>query len=87
MIFSTRLLHHFPRVTSIVLVILQPVGVGAWCTICLFTAVVMLLMVPPAIDEVVAAMQFLRRVPRAGGNTWRAVSLGERKGDTVEQEP
>jgi uncharacterized membrane protein len=66
-----------PGVTSIVLVILQPIGVGAWCTVCLITAVVMLLMVPPALDEVIAATQFLLRVRRAGGKTWRAFWLGE----------
>jgi uncharacterized membrane protein len=46
-----------PGVTSIILVILQPLAVGEWCSICLATAVVMLLMVPPAIDEVVATIQ------------------------------
>jgi len=34
-----------PGVTSIVLVILQPVSIGAWCTLCLVASVVMLLMV------------------------------------------
>lgn len=53
-------------VTSIVLVMLQPIGVGAWCTICLITSVVMLLMVPPAIDEVCASVQFLRKSVKEG---------------------
>ena len=71
-----------PGVTSIALVILQPIGVGAWCSVCLITAVVMLLMVPPAIDEVIASTQFLLRVRRAGGRTWRAFWRGE--GDAGE---
>lgn len=66
-----------PGVTSIVLVILQPVGVGAWCTLCLAASVVMLLMVPPALDEVIAASQFLARTKREGGSLWRALWFGE----------
>jgi hypothetical protein len=66
-----------PGVTSIVLVILQPVGVGAWCTLCLAASVVMLLMVPPALDEVIATSQFLLRTRREGGSFWRALWLGE----------
>ena len=65
-----------PGVTSIVLVILQPVSVGAWCTLCLTTAVLMLLMVPPALDEVIATSQFLLRTRRDGGNVWRTLWLG-----------
>lgn len=45
-------------VVSIVLVMLQPIAVGAWCSICLFTALVMLFMIPVAVDEVVAMGQF-----------------------------
>lgn len=66
-----------PGVTSIVLVILQPVSIGAWCTLCLAASVVMLLMVSPALDEVIATCQFLLRTRREGGSVWRAVWLGE----------
>ncbi|HET9216682.1 MAG TPA: vitamin K epoxide reductase family protein, partial [Terriglobia bacterium] len=66
-----------PGVTSIVLVILQPISVGAWCTLCLVASVVMLLMVPPALDEVIATSQFLLRTRRDGGSVWRALWLGE----------
>jgi uncharacterized membrane protein len=72
-----------PGVTSIVLVILQPVSVGAWCTLCLAASVVMLLMVPPALDEVIATSQFLLRTRREGGSIWRALWLGE--GHTAEE--
>lgn len=67
-----------PGVTSIVLVILQPVSIGAWCTLCLVASVVMLLMVSPALDEVIATGQFLLRTRRAGGNVWRVFWRGER---------
>jgi hypothetical protein len=66
-----------PGVTSIVLVILQPVSIGAWCTLCLVAAAVMLLMVPPALDEVIATSQFLLRTRREGGSVWRSLWLGE----------
>lgn len=66
-----------PGVTSIVLVILQPVSIGAWCTLCLVASVVMLLMVSPALDEVIATGQFLLRTKREGGNIWRAFWRGE----------
>lgn len=66
-----------PGVTSIVLVILQPVSIGAWCTLCLVASVVMLLMVSPALDEVIATGQFLLRTRRERGHVWRAFWRGE----------
>jgi uncharacterized membrane protein len=65
-----------PGVTSIVLVMLQPIVVGAWCTICLTTAIVMLLMIPPAIDEVVATVQFLRQSKFQGKSLWTTFWYG-----------
>lgn len=67
-------------VTSIVLVMLQPIGVGAWCTLCLITAVVMLLMVPPAVDEVCASVQFLRIKVKEGKPFWRLFFFGSDEG-------
>jgi hypothetical protein len=61
---------------SIVLVILQPVAVGAWCTLCLMTAVAMLIMISPAIDEVVAMGQFLLGARREGKPLWRTFWVG-----------
>jgi uncharacterized membrane protein len=57
-------------VTSIVLIILQPLAVGAWCSLCLFTALAMLVMISPALDEVIATVQFLRRSHREGQPFW-----------------
>ena len=45
--------------TSIILVMLQPISVGAWCAICLTTATAMLIMIPLSLDEVLAMGQFL----------------------------
>ncbi|MFA6238077.1 MAG: NAD-dependent epimerase/dehydratase family protein [Bacteriovorax sp.] len=66
-----------PGVTSIALVILQPVAVNAWCALCLLTAVIMLLMVSPALDEVVACVQFLRASHKEGKPFWRTFLHGE----------
>jgi uncharacterized membrane protein len=63
-------------VTSIVLVILQPVVVGYWCTLCLMTALVMLLMIPFTVDELVAMGQFLKQSVREGNSLWRTFWIG-----------
>ncbi|HJT70827.1 MAG TPA: vitamin K epoxide reductase family protein [Terriglobales bacterium] len=70
-------------ITSIVLVVLQPVAVGTWCTLCLLTAAAMLVMIPLAIDEVVAMVQFLALARREGKPFWRTFWLG----DTINGEP
>ena len=57
-------------VVSIALVIAQPLVVGAWCTLCLASAVASLLMIGPAMDEVLASLQYLRRVRAAGLPFW-----------------
>jgi uncharacterized membrane protein len=63
-------------VVSLVLVVLQPVAVGAWCTLCLVTATVMLIMIAPAVDEVVAMGQFLVGARREGKSFWRTFWVG-----------
>ena len=72
-------------VVSMVLVVLQPVSVGAWCFLCLLTALMMLLMIPPAVDEVFATMQFLIQTKREGKSVWAAFwsggSVDRREGD------
>lgn len=57
---------------SVLLVIAQPVLYGAYCTLCLVSAVISLSMIPPAVDEVLASLQYLRRVHRSGGSAWSA---------------
>jgi hypothetical protein len=47
-------------VVSTILIILQPLAVGTWCTLCLITAILMLIAIPFAIAEVAATIQFLR---------------------------
>jgi uncharacterized membrane protein len=58
--------------TSVLLVILQPVVVGTWCTLCLVTAFISIVMISPAMDEVLASLQYLQRVKRQGYSVWDA---------------
>lgn len=58
-------------VVSVVLVFMQPLAVGAWCFLCLVTAVISLLLIWWAYDEVWASLKYLHRVYR------RTASLGE----------
>jgi hypothetical protein len=67
-------------VVHIVLVILMPVVVGEWCTLCLAAAGVMLVMIPLAVDEVVVMVQFMIQARREGKGLWRTFWVG----DTIE---
>lgn len=58
---------------SVLLVILQPVLFGTWCTLCLATAVISVVMIGPAMDEVLASLQHLRREAGEGRSWWRAL--------------
>jgi len=62
--------------THIILVILQPVMVGHWCTLCLAAATVMLVMIPLTLDEVIAMCQFLAQSVREGKPFWRTFWVG-----------
>ncbi len=63
-------------IISTVLVMLQPIAVGAFCTICLITALFMLIMVAVSLDEIVAMVQFLIIGKRAGRSAWRLFWTG-----------
>lgn len=68
---------------SIGLVIAQPVLYDSWCTLCIVTAIISVLMIGPAMDEVLASLQHIRRAPRdrRDGSMWRAFwGLAERDG-------
>lgn len=61
---------------SIVLVMLQPIAVGAWCGICLIIAACMLVMLALTVDEVVAVLQFLSSSRKEGKPFWRIFFQG-----------
>jgi hypothetical protein len=63
-------------VTSIILVIMQPVVVGAWCGLCLISAAALLMSVPLAVHEAIAVGQFLVAAKAQGKNLWQIFWLG-----------
>ncbi|MEX0880678.1 MAG: vitamin K epoxide reductase family protein [Thermoanaerobaculia bacterium] len=63
-------------IISTVLIILQPLAVGAWCTFCLISGALMLIMVALSLDEIVAMVQFLMQSKRAGRSAWRTFWVG-----------
>lgn len=57
---------------SILLVISQPVFLHNWCTLCLCSAVISVVMISPAMDELLASFQYLQRVKHKGFSVWKA---------------
>ena len=62
---------------SVLLVIAQPSVLHAWCTLCLFSALISLIMIGPAMDEVLASLQFLRRCSQTKTPVWDVFWHGE----------
>lgn len=58
---------------SVVLVILQPVAFGAWCSLCLVSAAISIGLLGPALREPLAALQHLRRAFERGDSLWGAL--------------
>ena len=63
-------------VVSIWFIVIQPIVIGTWCTLCLLTAVAMLIMIPLSLDELVAMGQFLVQSHRRGEPFWRTFFKG-----------
>ncbi|HEX7028198.1 MAG TPA: vitamin K epoxide reductase family protein, partial [Gammaproteobacteria bacterium] len=61
---------------SIFFIIIQPIVIGTWCTLCLVAALAMLIMIPYALDELVAMGQFMLDKRRHGKPFWRNFWLG-----------
>ena len=57
---------------SIMLVIFQPVLFDVWCTLCLASAAISVAMIGPAMDEVLASLQYLKRIKRSNVSLWKA---------------
>jgi len=65
---------------SIFFIIIQPIVIGTWCTLCLVAAAAMLLQIPYSLDEVIASGQFLIERKRRG----KSVMLAFFRGDTMK---
>lgn len=64
-------------VVSIFFIIIQPIWIGTWCTLCLIGAAAMLVQIPYSLDEIVATCQFLWRRKRAGKSLFRVFLFGD----------
>lgn len=62
---------------SVLLVILQPVLFDSFCTLCLASAVISVMMIGPAMDEMLASLQYLKRA-RASGHSWWSAFWGNK---------
>jgi uncharacterized membrane protein len=74
---------------SIFFIIIQPILIGTYCTLCLIAAVAMLIMIPLTLDEVVAMGQYMLRSVRDGRPFWRTFFQGgpEPMGTTDDKDP
>jgi uncharacterized membrane protein len=64
-------------VVSIYFIIIQPIVIGTWCTLCLIAALAMALMIPYALNEFVAMGQFMLYAYRKGKPFWRTFWTGD----------
>ena len=63
---------------SLMLVVFQPVLFDSWCTLCLASAVISIAMIGPAMDELLASLQYMKRVKESDASTWKAFwGIGE----------
>ena len=64
-------------IVSIYFIIIQPIVIGTWCTLCLVAALAMAVMIPYSLDEFVAMGQFLAWARRQGKPFWRTFWMGD----------
>ena len=64
-------------VVSIYFIIIQPIVIGTWCTLCLIAALLMTIMIPYQLDEFFAMGQFLIWARRKGKPLWRTFWMGD----------
>ncbi|MBX3619088.1 MAG: vitamin K epoxide reductase family protein, partial [Rhizobacter sp.] len=73
---------------SIFFIMIQPVMIGTWCTLCLVSAAAMVFMLPYTFDEVVAMGEFLVQARREKQSLWRVFWHGGTvKGARVDDSP
>lgn len=65
---------------SVFFIIIQPIVIGTWCTLCLVGALAMLLQIPYSLDEILATLQFLKNRRQQGRPLWYLLLHG----DTIE---
>ena len=61
---------------SIYFIIIQPIMIGTWCSLCLLAGIAMLIMIPYSLDELIAMGQYLVQSVRRGEPFWRTFFRG-----------
>ncbi len=64
-------------VVSVFFIIIQPIVIGTWCTLCLIGALAMLLQIPYSFDEILATLQFLKNRRQQGKSMWHTLLHGD----------
>ena len=64
-------------VVSIYFVIIQPIVIGTWCSLCLVAALAMAVMIPYSLNEFVAMGQFMVDARRKGKPFWHTFWTGD----------
>lgn len=62
---------------SVFFIIIQPIVIGTWCTLCLVGALAMLLQIPYSLDEILATLQFLKNRRQQGKPLWYVLLHGD----------
>lgn len=62
---------------SIFFIVIQPIVIGTWCTLCLIAAAAMLVQIPYSLDELLATGQFLLERKRKGQPLWKVFIHGD----------
>jgi uncharacterized membrane protein len=72
---------------SILLVIIQPLVYDSFCSLCLASAAISVLMIGPAMDEFLASLQWVKSEQERGRSWWRAFwGLGARSGGATHRQ-
>ncbi|MBU2886536.1 NAD-dependent epimerase/dehydratase family protein [Gilvimarinus agarilyticus] len=74
-------------IVSITFIIIQPIVIGTWCTLCLIGALAMLVQIPYSLDELIATGQFLKRCKKAGKPVLKIFFVGDTDEGKTTQEP
>ncbi|MBI2784991.1 MAG: NAD-dependent epimerase/dehydratase family protein [Legionella longbeachae] len=73
-------------VISVTFIIIQPILLDTWCTLCLIAAIAMLIQVPYSFDELVATSVFLWRRWKAGRPVLRILFVGDTDTETENRQ-
>ncbi|MEO3386934.1 NAD-dependent epimerase/dehydratase family protein [Mesorhizobium sp. CAU 1741] len=77
-------------VVSITFIIIQPIVLGTWCTLCLIGAAAMLIQIPYSLDELIATCEFLYRRRKQGAPLLKIFFTGDtdevRGSDSAQQQ-